>query len=142
MLHAKCRRSCLLFRLSEGENEVPCPTGAGAYTETGPQVRPGQTLCYRLRMDFPADISTGGVQVNDFIPPGTTYVAGSTLTTPNNNVTITTGTPPQPDVNGSNLTWKLDDGADAVGKAQPQAGSSFTYEILGWGLSCPGSSQR
>ena len=109
--------------VSSNVNEVPCPTGAGAYTETGPQVRPGQTLCYRLRMDFPADISTGGVQVNDFIPPGTTYVAGSTLTTPNNNVTITTGTPPQPDVNGSNLTWKLDDGADAVGKAQ-------TFEVV------------
>ncbi|MFN8149531.1 MAG: isopeptide-forming domain-containing fimbrial protein [Solirubrobacterales bacterium] len=109
--------------VSTNVNEAPCPTGSGSYTETGPTVRPGQTLCYRLRMNFPADISTGGVQINDFIPPGTTYVAGSTVATPNNNVTIVTGTPPQPDVNGSNLTWKLDDGADAVGKAQ-------TFEVV------------
>ncbi len=109
--------------VSTGVNQTPCPTGSGAYAETGPQTRPGQTLCYRLRMNFPADISTGGVQVNDFIPPGTTYVAGSTLATPNNNVTIVSGSPPEPDVNGSNLTWKLDDGADAVGKAQ-------TFEVV------------
>ena len=109
--------------VSPNVNEVPCPAGSGAYVENGPTVRPGQTLCYRLRMNFPADISTGGVQVNDFIPPGTTYVAGSTLATPNNNVTIVSGSPPEPDVNGSNLTWKLDDGADAVGKAQ-------TFEVV------------
>lgn len=99
-------------------NQTPCPTGAGAYGKTAQPTRPGQTLCYRLRMDFPSSIATGGVKVSDFIPPGTAYVPGSTIATPNNNVTIATASPPSPDVNGSNLTWTLDDGADAVGKAQ------------------------
>ncbi len=74
-------------------------------------------------MDFPASVRTGGVTVNDFIPPGTTYVAGSTLATPNNNVVIDSASPPQPDVDGSRLSWPLDDGVGTVQKAQ-------TFEVV------------
>ena len=104
-------------------NQTPCPTAAGAYVQTGVTGRPGQRICYRLRMDFPASIETGGVEVQDFIPPGTTYVPGSAATTPANNVVIDTASPPLPDVSGARLSWTLDDGAGAVAKAQ-------TFEVV------------
>lgn len=104
-------------------NQTPCPTGAGAYVQTGVTGRPGQRICYRLRMDFPASIETGGVEVQDFVPPGTTYVAGSTVATPANDVVIDTASPPEPDVSGDRLSWTLDDGAGAVGKAR-------TFEVV------------
>jgi uncharacterized repeat protein (TIGR01451 family)/fimbrial isopeptide formation D2 family protein len=38
--------------------------------------RPGDIVCWKLRVNFPGTVSTGGISITDFLPPGTQYVAG------------------------------------------------------------------
>lgn len=82
-----------------------------------PVASPGDTVCWRLTMSFPNNLTTSNVVVGDFIPPGTTYVFNSTVALPTNTVGILTGAPPQPDLLGtSGLRWGLNDGG---GEVQP-----------------------
>lgn len=84
-----------------------------------PVARPGDTVCWRLTMDFPDNLISTNVRVTDFLPGGTTYVPGSTVTLPSNNVTIGGTAPPEPDPIGtSGLLWTLDDGGDSVGEGK------------------------
>ena len=83
---------------------------SGTYVDSPPPTAaPGDHVCFRLRMDFPARVETGTVAVTDFVPPGTTYLPGSTVATPNNTVTIGSAVPPEPDVSGAALVWPLGD---------------------------------
>ncbi|MFN8141001.1 MAG: isopeptide-forming domain-containing fimbrial protein [Solirubrobacterales bacterium] len=82
-----------------------------------PVASPGDTICWRLTMSFPNNLTTSNVFVGDYIPPGTTYVFNSTVALPSNTVGIFTGSPPQPDLFGtSGLRWALNDGG---GEVQP-----------------------
>lgn len=69
---------------------VDCDTGSGASYIDGPAgpYRPGDIVCWKLRIDFQGGISTGGVTITDFLPLGTSYVAGvpGTGPTANNDV--------------------------------------------------------
>jgi len=79
-----------------------------------PVARPGDTVCWRLTMDFPDELETGKVRVADVVPAGTTYVPGSTEALAGNTATIATAAPPEPDLVGGALFWPLDDGGDVV----------------------------
>ncbi len=80
----------------------------GTYVDSPPpKAAPGDHVCFSLRMNFPGNVDTGSVAVTDFIPPGTTYLAGSTVATANNTASIGSGSPPEPDVDGPVLTWPL-----------------------------------
>lgn len=106
-------------RVASVANSANCATAT--YVDTPPPaVRPGDTLCYRVSMSFPNNLESGGVNVTDFVPPGTTYVPGSTIPLPGNTATIASALPPEPDVTGSKLSWPLDDGTTTV-----QAGKKF-----------------
>ena len=102
--------------VGQAVNEADCLTAA--YGDAAPTASPGDTLCYRLRMDFPGQLDSGSVEITDFIPPGTVYVPGSTDLTPANTAGIATASPPEPDVDGSALSWPLDDSGGFVGEGQ------------------------
>lgn len=101
-------------RVDDAPNTADCLTGS--YVDSPPTaVSPGDSICFRVRMDFPSAPQTGSVTVTDFIPPGTTYDVGSAQATANNTVTFaTTSTTAEPDVTGSQLAWPLDDGGGTV----------------------------
>ncbi len=103
-------------KVSPTLNSGNCSTLADYVDDPPPPARPGDTVCWRLTMTFPANLFSGDVAVTDFIPPGTTYVAGSTAVTANNTAMIASATPPQPDVIGSRLRWPVDDGAGSVNR--------------------------
>jgi uncharacterized repeat protein (TIGR01451 family)/fimbrial isopeptide formation D2 family protein len=71
---------------------VDCSTGAGATYSDGPGTpyRPGDVVCWKLRIDFESGISTGGITITDFLPRGTSYVSGipGTGPTANNDVAL------------------------------------------------------
>lgn len=83
-----------------------------------PKARPGDTVCWRLNMTFPSNLNSGKVSVADFIPPGTSYVSGSTAATAANTTTIASAAPPQPDVSGPRLNWPLSSGSGTVDEAK------------------------
>lgn len=53
---------------------------------------PGDKVCWRLTATFPVGTDTGSVQISDFIPPGTVYVAGSATVTGADNIAATIDT--------------------------------------------------
>ncbi|MBJ7458203.1 MAG: DUF11 domain-containing protein [Thermoleophilaceae bacterium] len=71
---------------------VDCATAAGASYVDGPAspYRPGDIVCWKLRVDFLGGISTGGIVLTDFLPSGTSYATGvpGTGPTANNDVLI------------------------------------------------------
>ncbi|MFT4049207.1 MAG: isopeptide-forming domain-containing fimbrial protein [Solirubrobacterales bacterium] len=54
-------------------NPVNCGTGTYSSGTVG-VYRVGDIVCWKLRVDFPANLSTGGISLTDFLPPGTEYV--------------------------------------------------------------------
>ncbi len=52
--------------------------GDGVFTDNGQAVSPGQELTYQLKIANTGETAATNVVVKDPIPPGTTYVAGST----------------------------------------------------------------
>jgi uncharacterized repeat protein (TIGR01451 family)/fimbrial isopeptide formation D2 family protein len=105
-------------KVDSAPNTADCLTGT--YVDGPPtSVAPGDHLCFRVRMDFPGTPQTGSVTVSDFIPPGTTYDAGSAQATAVNTVGFATGsTTAEPDTDGSQLTWPLDDSGGTVTAGQ------------------------
>jgi uncharacterized repeat protein (TIGR01451 family)/fimbrial isopeptide formation D2 family protein len=101
-------------RVDSAPNTADCLTGN--YVDGPPTaVSPGDHLCFRVRMDFPGTPQTGSVTVTDFIPPGTSYDIGSAQVTPANTVGFATGSgTAEPDIDGSQLGWPLDDGSGTV----------------------------
>jgi uncharacterized repeat protein (TIGR01451 family)/fimbrial isopeptide formation D2 family protein len=58
------------------------------YSSSDQHYGPGDRVCWKLRMDFPAGTPTGNVQVTDFLPLGHTYESGTFHVTSNNNVPV------------------------------------------------------
>ncbi len=52
------------------------------FDDTSREFSPGDTVWYRLRVNFPPLVNTRGMTVVDFLPPGTSYVAGSAQALP------------------------------------------------------------
>jgi uncharacterized repeat protein (TIGR01451 family)/fimbrial isopeptide formation D2 family protein len=50
---------------------------AANYVKSVPEYHPGDEVCWRLTIDFPANVDTKQLRVTDFLPLNTTYVAGS-----------------------------------------------------------------
>jgi large repetitive protein len=61
---------------------------AATYSNSMQHYGPGDRVCWKLRMDFPAGTPTGNVTLTDFIPIGHTYEGGSFHVTSNNTVPI------------------------------------------------------
>ncbi|MEN3279136.1 MAG: hypothetical protein V7607_276 [Solirubrobacteraceae bacterium] len=86
---------------------------AATYSSSDQHYGPGDRVCWKLRMDFPAGTPTGNVQVTDFLPLGHTYEGGSFHVTSNNNVPVSATDTSQSGL----LTWTL--GSSGVaGQAQ------------------------
>ncbi len=68
---------------------IPLDCAAATYIDTvASSYGPGDRVCWQLRIDFPSLLDTGDATVNDFLPPGSTYEAGSMSPTGNNSVPI------------------------------------------------------
>ena len=100
------------IRAAGGVTPVSCGTGTYSDLVAGPY-GPGDRICFKLRVDFPALLDTGNPTVTDFLPTGTTFE--SYTVTGNNTVTIKpfTGVVGDPVVN-----WTLGDGADDAANGQ------------------------
>lgn len=59
-------------RLPGGAVPVDCSTGSYV-NGTASLYRSGDAVCWKLRVDFPANVSTTGIELTDFLPVGTTY---------------------------------------------------------------------
>lgn len=87
--------------------------GVAAYGKTVPRYGPGDYVCWKLRLDFPAGTDTKSQDVFDVLPQGIDYVAGSWQTVPgvgHNTVpvgSIDTTTP-------GRLRWPIGGGGDDV----------------------------
>ena len=51
------------------------------YVSTAPVYSVGDTVCYKLHIDFPTGVYTGSPVITDFLPPGSTYNTNSWQTT-------------------------------------------------------------
>ncbi len=60
---------------------VGCSTARQSYVETQPVFHPGDRMCFKIRIEFPAGLAYGSPKVVDFLPPGTRYVAGTEAAT-------------------------------------------------------------
>jgi fimbrial isopeptide formation D2 family protein/uncharacterized repeat protein (TIGR01451 family) len=59
-----------------------CSDLAGAdYGKTVPEYGPGDRVCWKVRLDFPAKLNTTSQDVFDVLPPGLEYVPGSSKVT-------------------------------------------------------------
>ena len=79
-----------ISKLIDDRTSVPVSCATDNYVSTAPNYSTGDTVCYKLHVAFPAGVYTGGAAVTDFLPPGTTYNAGSWQTTASNTVTVGT----------------------------------------------------
>ncbi len=57
--------------------------------DTRPAYENGDRICFKLRVDFPANNQTRNPQITDFLPTNLRYEAGSATTTANNTVPVT-----------------------------------------------------
>jgi uncharacterized repeat protein (TIGR01451 family)/fimbrial isopeptide formation D2 family protein len=64
-----------------------CDPAIASYVATVPHYHPGDRICWKLRVDFPAALDTSPQSVADFLPPGVTYEAMSEHVTAANTVT-------------------------------------------------------
>jgi fimbrial isopeptide formation D2 family protein/uncharacterized repeat protein (TIGR01451 family) len=90
---------------------------AAAYGKTVPAYGPGDKVCWRLRVVFPANLDTHSLNVNDLLPSGIDYVPGSWHATPTLN-TVPIDSAGFTSANGR-LTWPIgagDNDVDAGGK--------------------------
>lgn len=75
------------------------------YVKTVPGYHPGDTVCWKLRIEFPARVDTRPQVIRDFLPDGATYVAGSDRPTAANRVGATIDTT---DAADGVLVWRID----------------------------------
>jgi uncharacterized repeat protein (TIGR01451 family)/fimbrial isopeptide formation D2 family protein len=71
-----------LLKKEVAESGTNCLTAT--YVSTVPQYRPGDQVCWRLTIDFGADVTTDARTVFDLIPPNAEYVSGSVQNTASN----------------------------------------------------------
>jgi fimbrial isopeptide formation D2 family protein/uncharacterized repeat protein (TIGR01451 family) len=87
-------------------NPLDCSTatyltvGSAGYP---PLYQKGDNLCFQIDASFPPGVDFKNPIVSDFLPPNTTYVAGSATTTPSNTATAVTQTAP----NAGELQWTM-----------------------------------
>jgi len=95
-------------RIQQSTALVDCddPGTTYAAAASGP-FRPGDQVCYRLRIEFPDSVDTRDVVVTDFLPPNTTYVPGSAAYVGGNTAPVVTPTLDPED--GRFLTWNEGD---------------------------------
>lgn len=100
------------------ESGPNCQTAS--YTTEVPHYHPGDSVCWRLRVNFPGTLDTSPQALSDFLPEGAAYLAGSDEGGPANNVSAT--------INDSGageglLTWTV------TGSVVPAGGEIFEHFI-------------
>ncbi len=86
---------------------------AATYTEEVPHYRPGDRICWKIRVEFPSTLDTSPQAIADYLPPGTEYVPGSEAKALDDNVIA--------EVDDSNaedglLTWTITGGTVPAGE--------------------------
>ena len=74
------------------------------YVDTIPKYHPGDTVCWRLTVDFPANVDTKQMRVTDFLPRNSKYVPGSYQDYPGNTTINTIDTT---DAAAGILNWDI-----------------------------------
>ena len=79
-----------ISKLIDDRTVTPVSCATDNYVSTTPNYSTGDTVCYKLHIAFPAGVYTDGAAITDFLPPGSTYDAGSWQTTGSNTVAVGT----------------------------------------------------
>ena len=87
------------------------------YGQTTPQYNPGDKVCWRLTIDFPAKVDTRELRVTDFLPLNTTYIMGSAQNTANN---TTLNVVDESEAASGNIFWDLNGGLVPLGSQKFQ----------------------
>lgn len=85
---------------------LDCSTASYIDT-TAVRYGPGDRVCWRLRLDFPASLDTTHVPLADFLPAGVLYEAGSWQTTANNTVSVNAPTIDPATTEGQRVSWTV-----------------------------------
>lgn len=121
-------------RAPGGATPVDCSTGASSYSAgPGTPYRPGDVVCWKLKVTFPSLASTSGITLTDFLPIGTSYAApqptgsggtalndfpGATVTDDDSFLTFNLGTPTVND-GGQTFEWIIGTVIDNAANANP-----------------------
>lgn len=87
------------------------------YVTSIPEYHPGDEVCWRLTIDFPAKVDTHELRVTDFLPLNTTYVSGSAQDTAAN---TTTNVVDESKAADRNVFWDLNNGLVPLGSQKFQ----------------------
>jgi uncharacterized repeat protein (TIGR01451 family)/fimbrial isopeptide formation D2 family protein len=90
------------------------------YTDEVPHYKPGDIVCWKLRVDFPGALDTTPQALADFLPEGTEYIAGSDTPTGSNDVSATIDESAAAE---GLLTWTV------TGSTVPAGGEVFEHTI-------------
>lgn len=77
----------VVLKKEVADSGINCETAA--YGKNLPVYLPGDKVCWRLTIDFPARVDTKELNVTDFLPVGTTFIPGSIADTAANTTTNT-----------------------------------------------------
>jgi len=77
------------------------------YVDAEPSYRPGDLICWKLRVEFPAGVDTSTQVIEDFLPPTVDYLSGSDAPTGNNTVAATLD---DSDAANGILSWSITTG--------------------------------
>jgi large repetitive protein len=69
-----------------------------------PKYRPGDKVCWQLRVNFASDLYAGAPTVTDFLPPDEKYIVGSAQKTENDSVNATLD---ESEASGGSLEWTI-----------------------------------
>jgi len=98
------------------------------YGKTLPVYRPGDKVCWRLTIDFPAKVDTNELTVTDFLPVNSTFIPGSIANTAANTIT---NTPDVSEAANGVINWSLG-GFVAVGSQKFQVTLATTTTPVGF----------
>jgi uncharacterized repeat protein (TIGR01451 family)/fimbrial isopeptide formation D2 family protein len=94
-------------RQNDGLEPVNCE---GTYVDgltTMPRYRPGDEVCWQLKVEFDSNLFSGEPVVTDFLPPGQRFIPGSVTPGPANTVTAV---PAEGEAAAGILKWTLNSG--------------------------------
>jgi uncharacterized repeat protein (TIGR01451 family)/fimbrial isopeptide formation D2 family protein len=95
-------------RQNDGAKPVECE---GTYVDgltTMPRYRPGDEVCWQLKVEFDSNLFSGEPTVTDFLPPGQRFIPGSVIEGPGNTVSAT---PDEGEAAAGVLKWTINSGA-------------------------------
>lgn len=101
---------------------------AATYVTTIPKYHPGDTVCWRLSIDFPSMVDTKELRVTDFLPRNSKYVPGSYQDTASNTTNNTIDTSISTD---GVLNWDIAGSYVPVGMQKFQVVFKTTIEPTG-----------